>query len=150
MRSKWFIAAMALVLTGLQAVGLSRPVPGDVFREYMWWNEKGDAGGSLRVGGKHGDEYPDRGWAHGYINAAVILPQEFDLEHAIKAEVVVEKILHLDNRNTATLSCLKTGSKRVPHLHCCQFFNFYLHSPTAKNAVMLFLHKLQNPRPLVK
>lgn len=97
MKSKWRVLLMALVLMVLPAVGFSRPVPGDVFREYMWWNEKGDAGGSLRVGGKQGEEHPDRGWAHDYINAAVILPQEFDLEHAIKAEVVIEKILCHDS-----------------------------------------------------
>ena len=93
MRSRWFASAVLLVLAGLQTAGFSRPAPGDVFREYMWWNEAGDAGGSLRVGGKEGDEHPDRGWAHNYINAAVILPHEFDLVHAIRAEVVVEKIL---------------------------------------------------------
>ena len=32
-----------LVLFSTQAVGLSRPVPADVFREYMWWKETGDA-----------------------------------------------------------------------------------------------------------
>jgi hypothetical protein len=84
-------------LLGLQAVALCRPVPGDVFREYTWWNETGDAGGSVRVGGKHGQEHPDRGWAHDYINAAVVLDYDFDLEDAIRAEVVIEKILCHDS-----------------------------------------------------
>jgi len=82
-----------LLLGGLQDIGWTRPLPGDVFREYTWWNERGDAGGSLRVGGKEGEELPDRGWAHDYINAPVILSQRLDLEHAVKAEVIVEKIL---------------------------------------------------------
>jgi len=72
-------------------------VPGDVFREYLWWNEKGDAGGSFRVGGRYGDEYPDRGWAHDYINAAVTLDHDFDLDQTIRAEVVLEKILCHDS-----------------------------------------------------
>jgi hypothetical protein len=59
----------------------------------MWFNEAGDAGQALRVGGKYGAEHPDRGWAHDYVNAPVKLKHHFDLEHAIKAEVVVEKIL---------------------------------------------------------
>jgi hypothetical protein len=71
----------------------SKPSPGDIFREYTWHNEPGDAGGALRVGGKHGEFHPDRGSAHGYINAPVALNYNFDLEHAIKSEVIIEKIL---------------------------------------------------------
>jgi hypothetical protein len=33
------------VLIVVAGTGFARPVPGDVFREYMWWNESGDAGG---------------------------------------------------------------------------------------------------------
>ena len=62
--------------------GPFQPVPGDVFREYTWWNETGDAGGAFPVGGQWGVTYPDRGWAHDYINAAVVLDHNFDLEHA--------------------------------------------------------------------
>jgi hypothetical protein len=93
MTAKWLVLGIVWVLAGSVTVGLSRPTPGDVFREYLWWNEQGDAGGSLRVGGKEGQEHPDRGWAHDYVNATVVVPHEFDLEHAIRAEVVVEKIL---------------------------------------------------------
>ena len=59
----------------------SQPAPGDVFREYMWYNKDGDAGEALRVGGRIGYE--------GHIE----LNHDFDLEHAVKAEVVIEKIL---------------------------------------------------------
>jgi hypothetical protein len=93
MNAKWFVPVIAAVLMGCAAAGLARPAPGDVFREYLWWNEGGDAGGSFRVGGKQGEEHPDRGWAHDYINSPVVLPHEFDLEHATGAEVVIEKIL---------------------------------------------------------
>ena len=85
--------ATAWLLVGLAGVGLSRPEPGDVFREYLWWNEKGDAGGALRVGGRQGETDPDRGWAQDYINSPVTLDHDIDLEHATAAEVVIEKIL---------------------------------------------------------
>lgn len=59
----------------------SQPRAGDVFREYVWYKEGGDAGGSLRVGGRVGYE------------GSITLDHDFDLEHAIKAELIVEKIL---------------------------------------------------------
>jgi len=68
-------------VAGGYVTALARPAPGDVFREYMWYNETGDAGNALRVGGKVGRDAP------------VVLEHEFDLEHAVKAEVVIEKIL---------------------------------------------------------
>jgi len=114
MEMKRFVLTIAPMLIGLQAVGSSRPVPGDVFREYLWWNETGDAGGSLRVGGKHGEEHPDRGWAHDYINAPVVLEQEFDLEHAIRAEVVVEKILCHDSTRGLAIEVNGNPWIRIP------------------------------------
>ena len=93
MRLRCLVLTVILIPCGLPYVGWAAPVPGDVFREYIWWNGQGDAGGSLRVGGKQGEEHPDRGWAHDYINAPVALSQDFDLEHAIGAEVIIEKIL---------------------------------------------------------
>lgn len=71
----------------------AQPVPGDLFREYRWFHEKGDAGQSIRVGGKQGESHPDRGSDHGYINAPMQLPHDLDLEGAVKAEVVLEKVL---------------------------------------------------------
>lgn len=84
-----------ILLVSICFVGVttSAPEPGDVFREYMWFNEKGDAGQALRVGGKRGESYPDRGSDFGYVNAAVTWPQAFDLEYALRAEVIIEKIL---------------------------------------------------------
>ncbi len=70
----------------------AEPKPGDVFREYVYTNTYGDAGGSIRVGGKVGVSYPDRGSDLGYINAPIELGHDVDLEHAIAADVVVEKI----------------------------------------------------------
>ncbi|MCU0914986.1 MAG: hypothetical protein MUC88_10535, partial [Planctomycetes bacterium] len=113
MRTKAVILAV-LVLVGMATVGRSQPVPGDVFREYTWWNEKGDAGGSFRVGGRHGDEYPDRGWAHDYINAPVTLGYEFDLDQAIRAEVVIEKILCHDSTRGLAIEVNGNSWIRIP------------------------------------
>jgi len=90
---KRFALLCLLVSLGLAQVALSSPVPGDVFREYRWYKEDGDAGQALRVGGKQGQYHSDRGSAHGYVNAPVELPHEFDLKFAVRAEVVIEKIL---------------------------------------------------------
>ena len=92
----------------------AEPIPGDVFREYMWFNEKGDAGQSLRVGGKHGQEHPDRGWAHDYINAPVALEHKFDLDHAVKAEVVIEKILCHDGTTGLAIQINDSNWMYVP------------------------------------
>ncbi len=72
-----------VILTSLLAMAdvFAQPKSGDVFREYMWYKQDGDAGGSLRVGGREG--YED----------SIALEHDFDLEHATKAEVIVEKIL---------------------------------------------------------
>jgi hypothetical protein len=75
-----------------QSLG-AQPVPGDLFREYRWFHEKGDAGQSIRVGGKQGQFHPERGSDHGYINAPMQLPHDLDLEGAVKAEVIFEKVL---------------------------------------------------------
>ncbi len=79
-RMKWMLPALVIAIMPGNNV-FSQPAPGDVFREYMWHKEGGDAGGSLRVGGRVGYE------------GSVALEHDFDLEHATKAEVVVEKIL---------------------------------------------------------
>lgn len=65
---------------------LSQPVPGDVFREYYWYNISGDAGQALRVGGEYD-----------YGGHNISLKHDFDLEHAVRAEVIVEKILCHDS-----------------------------------------------------
>jgi hypothetical protein len=108
------VITVVLVLFAVQTRVFARPVPGDVFREYTWWNENGDAGGALRVGGQHGAEHPDRGWAHGYINAPVVLAHDFDLEHALCAEVVVEKILCHDGTTGLALEVNGHPWIRIP------------------------------------
>lgn len=86
----------------------AQPVPGDVFREYRWFHEKGDAGQAIRVGGKKGEYHSDRGSEHGYINAPFTWPFEIDLEEAIKAEIVAEKVLCHDG--TTGLAVQVNGS----------------------------------------
>jgi hypothetical protein len=77
------ISAAVLALThDAHAADALSPGPGDVFREYLWTNTTGDAGGSLRVGGRVG-----------YGGGPLALPHAFDLEHAVRAEIVVEKLL---------------------------------------------------------
>jgi len=87
------ILSIAFVFLCLRGAAVATPVPGDVFREYTWYNETGDAGQALRVGGKQGQYHADRGSAHGYVNAPIELPHEFDLQFAVRAEIVIEKIL---------------------------------------------------------
>jgi len=77
---KWSVVILAAVLMASVDV-FSQPGPGDVFREYTWYKEGGDAGGSLRVGGRVGYE------------GSIALEHDFDLEHATRAEVIIEKIL---------------------------------------------------------
>ena len=49
-------AAAGLTLCLVCPGAWSQPEPGDTFREYVWFNEKGDAGRALRVGGRLGFE----------------------------------------------------------------------------------------------
>lgn len=81
-----------IALMGWQGVW-AQPGPGDVFREYRWFHEEGDAGQAIRVGGKRGQVHPDRGSAHGYINAPFTWPFDIDLKEAVRAEIVVEKVM---------------------------------------------------------
>jgi len=85
---------LAILFTAFYAIGAhAEPESGDLFREYTYTNTYGDAGGAIRVGGKKGVSYPDRGSDFDYINAWIEFPHKLDLEHATNAEVVVEKIL---------------------------------------------------------
>jgi hypothetical protein len=84
-------------------VARAQPRPGDVFREYLWTNEKGNAGGALRVGGKVG-----------YGGGPIALPQQFDLHDATKAEVVIEKLLCHDGTRGLAISINDNAWIEVP------------------------------------
>jgi hypothetical protein len=71
-----------------------QPKPGDVFREYMWYKEDGDAGGALRVGGKEGTtDWNTQIIGDYWVTDVIVLHHDLDLENATKAEVNIEKIL---------------------------------------------------------
>jgi len=96
------------ILLYCQSLG-AQPAPGDLFREYRWFYEKGDAGQAIRVGGKQGQFHPDRGSEHGYINALMQLPHDLDLADAVKAEIVVEKILCHDGTTGLAVQINNSG-----------------------------------------
>jgi hypothetical protein len=85
------------------AFGGAGPQPGDVFREYLWTHLEGDAGGSLRVGGRVG-----------YGGGPIVLPHEFELEHALRAEVVLEKLLCHDGTRGLAISVNSNDWIEVP------------------------------------
>ena len=71
---------------------LAQPSPGDLFKEYSWFNEWGDCEGALRVGGKW--DYQTQGLVIHYKDKGLIVPPfQVELDRAIKAELVVEKML---------------------------------------------------------
>ncbi len=77
------------------AIGImlfAQPVPGDLFKEYHWNNTTGDCNGALRVGGRL--DYKLTKNADHYLGDGRIETQfEVDLTHAVKAELVIEKML---------------------------------------------------------
>jgi len=80
--------ASLLPLGCLTSVMIARPMPGDVFREYLWWKEGGDAGGALRVGVQIKAEGAER------CTTEVVTPGwEVDLDLAQRAELEIEKVL---------------------------------------------------------
>jgi hypothetical protein len=79
------------------------PQPGDVFREYLWTHATGDAGGSLRVGGRFD-----------YGGGPIDLPHEVDLEQATGAEIVVEKLLCHDGTRGLSLSVNSNAWMQFP------------------------------------
>ena len=72
------VLALVLLVGGVSSVR-AEPQPGDLFREYTYTNAAGDAGGAIRVGGKKGVSYPDRGSDHDYVNAWIAFPHQLDL-----------------------------------------------------------------------
>jgi hypothetical protein len=87
-KSVLFTILMISICGGMVA----QPVPGDVFKEYFWYNETGDCGGALRVGGNL--DYKIKEQANNYIgDGKILLDFDFDLSKAIKAELIIEKML---------------------------------------------------------
>lgn len=88
-----YILPFLLVMVILPAI--SQPIPGDVFREYVWTTpdyEKSEK--FLRVGGRIDYHNEPEKFPPGYfLNGYIPLPHQIDMEGAIKAEVQVEKDL---------------------------------------------------------
>jgi hypothetical protein len=82
-----------ILLFALPSPIVAAPGPGDLFREYRWTNEGGDAGGSLRVGGRLD-----------YGGGPIELAHDFDLVDATRVEVVVEKLLCHDGTRGLSIS----------------------------------------------
>ena len=79
----------------LLTVGLltcAQPIPGDLYKEYTWYNASGNTDAALRVGGRL--DYRLTEEAEDYIGEGLIKPLfHLTLEHAVKAELVIEKML---------------------------------------------------------
>lgn len=96
------VCAAALVLAA-PLVCRAQPGPGDVFREYRWTNPDGHASGMLRVGGRVG-----------YGGGPISLPHEIDLAGAIRAELVIEKLLCHDGTRGLKISLNDQAWLAVP------------------------------------
>lgn len=103
---------LALVLTLCLAARLAAhaapaettgPRPGDVFREYCWTNSSGNPPGALRVGGRLD-----------YGGGPIPLPHTLDLEHATRAELVLEKLLCHDGTRGLAISLNSNAWLAVP------------------------------------
>ena len=80
------------ILLFLCITAQAQPRPGDVFREYAWYNVSGDCNGALRVGGNLDYRLTEN--VDDYLGQGLISPPfELDLLHATRAELVVEKML---------------------------------------------------------
>ena len=108
-RNGWLVLSLAFfqVLIGVELS--AQPVPGDVFREYTWYKQDGDAGAALRVGGRVGYE------------GVITLPHNFDLEQAIKAEVVIEKILCHDGTHGLAIQINDNDWLEIPEAQCIPY-----------------------------
>jgi hypothetical protein len=85
--------SLIILLAFVPLISLTaQPEPGDLFREYAWFNEPGDCQGALRVGGKLDYRLIEN--VINYQGAGIIQPPfAVDLKQAIRAELVIEKML---------------------------------------------------------
>jgi hypothetical protein len=84
-----FLTFQLLILSGLL---LAQPEPGDLFKEFSWYNEPGDCQGALRVGGRL-DYQLIENVQHYQGDGQIQPPFQVVLEKAIRAELLVEKML---------------------------------------------------------
>jgi hypothetical protein len=96
------LVILCALASAIPLVARAQPQPGDVFHEY-YWTLGGKQGGFLRVGGREG-----------YGGGPVTLPQQFDLEHATRAEIVIEKQLCHDGTHGMAISVNSNEWVAVP------------------------------------
>ena len=81
-----------IILFAMDGYLVSQPAPGDLYKEYAWYNKTGDCGGALRVGGRLDYQLLEK--ADNYIGDGLIQPGfDIDLKNAISAEINIEKML---------------------------------------------------------
>jgi len=91
----------------------AQPAPGDLYKEHSWFNESGDCNGALRVGGNL--DYQLIETVEDYQGNGIIAPPfDIDLEHAIKAELVVEKMLCHGDTEGLRVSINGKNPERLP------------------------------------
>ena len=89
-----FLTLCSVVVIMMNRSVCAQPSPGDVFREYTWYNSSGDAGGALRVGGREGTtDWNTEIIGDHWVTREISLWHEIDLDEAVRAEIQVEKIL---------------------------------------------------------
>ena len=81
-----FTVFLFLSLTGTIS---AQPLPGDLYKEYAWYNESGDCNGALRVGGQL-DYHIIENVEDLSFDGLIYPPFEVDLNNAIRAELVIE------------------------------------------------------------
>ncbi|MEM9831448.1 MAG: hypothetical protein AAF944_12480 [Bacteroidota bacterium] len=95
---------------------IAQPQPGDVFREYHWLPlQVKESSKFLRVGGKldyvtNTDHFPAGAHRDGFIPLA----QSIDLKDAVKAEVVVEKVLSHEGTRGLAIQVNKSDWMLLP------------------------------------
>ncbi len=71
-------------LLSISLIAFAQPAPGDLYKEYKWFNESGDCNGALRVGGRL--DYKLIEVVDNYQGDGVIIPPfDIDLEKAIQS-----------------------------------------------------------------
>jgi hypothetical protein len=83
---------VVLLITSISFAIAAQPVPGDLYREYAWYNASGDCNGALRVGGSLDYQITENA-DNLSLNGLIYPPFNVDLNEAIRAELVIEKML---------------------------------------------------------
>ena len=111
----YFLFLLALISV-CSKVLVAQPQPGDIFREYHWLpTQVKESGKFLRVGGKldyttNNDHFPAEAHQDGFIP----LLKAIDLKDAVKAEVVVEKVLSHEGTRGLAIQVNKSNWLLLP------------------------------------